>query len=219
MNTTKALILRQAALQHHLPSESPEIEAAIEQAKVELAFIDRFTNTKGWSRFHPAFIVQVMSCLRSLETKASLTKTRGDGRLATILDVTRTNGNGVARAMGSIEKFNDLTPAEREVGPAGVTYPLVNLLPYSSRVLGRLDWRIAARREARPHKRRFTESERASLLLDSTMTDHAVIGNTIEYLARAFARQVDPEVRHELISGDGRTSLKAAFDTLQFAPA
>ena len=223
MTNTKALLIRQAALESQLASATPEVQDLIKQCREELNFIDRFKNTQGWSRFHPSFVMQVMSCLRSIDKKISLTKARGDGRLATLLDVTKTNGNGLGRAMGSIEIFNDLFPADRTV-ESGITYPVIDLLPYGSKVLGRLDRRIMARRTARPHKSCYSKSERESLLLDSSMTDDSIIANTIEYLARAFALQVDPEVRHGLVSGvgpdgNGRLSLKVAFDTLQFAPA
>ena len=213
-----ALILRQAATEAHLPSTNSVADECIRQAKAELHFIKRYEKTKGWTKYHTPFVMQMMSCLRQLEKKISLTRSRGDGRLATILDVTQNTGCGLARAMRSVETFNDLEPAEREIGPSKTSYPLIDILPYSSKVLSRLDYRIMSRKDMRG-RRGLLESERRSLLLDSAMTDDALIRQTIEYMARAFARQVDPEIRHELICGDGRPSLKAAFDTLSFQPA
>jgi hypothetical protein len=78
---------------------------------------------------------------------------------------------------------------------------------------------IKKREAALPHKKFLSKQEREALLLNSKMSNDSIIAHTIEYLARAFALQVEPEIRHNLITGAGPTSLKAAFDKLQLAPA
>ena len=148
-----------------------------------------------------------------------MTASRTEGRLATLLDFTKSSGCGFDKSMRGIEYFNDIPPSERLVnGRLGSVFPQHELLPRSNRIFNALDIRLQRRDDSRGLKF-LTEDERKSLLLDSSMTNEQIVRYTIEYMARSFAQAIKPDARYELINGNRQLGIKAVFDDLNFQPA
>ena len=182
-------------------------------------FIDKYKGAMKWHKdYHAPMILQMMTCIQSKVSGVSMSEARAQGRLATLADFTRCSGHGFDKAMRAIELFNGIPESERQVDKKTTNvFPLLELLPYSSKVFRNLDIRLRRRTAARS-ERGLIAAERDALLLDSTMSNERITRYTIEYMARAFAQAISPAARYELIKGDHQLGIKSVLDSLNFMP-
>jgi hypothetical protein len=213
-------IVRTAAGSSYLaPSNNEKASDALAALGKVNAFISRFKNTNGFSEYHPGLIAITMTNVQSLVTGESLSATRGYGRVSTVTDHILSNGCGMARAGQAICDLFELQVTWVKDTRTGITYPMVeNGLPKSNRIMKELKF-VLSERSKFADDLVIRKSTRDRLLLKSNWNDSRLIGYTIELLGRAFAYQMDSEVRTALVKGDNHTSLKAAMDTLRFAPS
>lgn len=213
-------IVRTAAGAAYLePTNNAVADHAIMTLQKVNAFIGHFKNTNGFSAFHPSLIANTVTNAESLVLGRSLSNTRGFGRISTITDHILNNGCGMIRAAKAIEKMFDLDAEWVLDERTHISYPLVrDALPKSSKIMRELVYILEERGKFADDKR-IRKSTRDRLLLKGNWTDNRLIGYTLEWLSRAFAFQMDAEVRTRLVTGDKNTSLKAAMDTLRFLPA
>lgn len=185
-----------------------------------LNFIGTYEKAMKWHKdYHAPMLMQMMTCLNSIERKVSMASSRAEGRMSTLLDFTKSTGAGFDKAMRSIETFNGINESERVVNDRiGSVFPLHELLPRSNRVFHFLDQRLQRREEMRG-VRGLIDTERDALLLNSTMTNEQIVRYTIEYMARSFAQAIGPVARYELIRGDKQLGIKAVLDDLHFLPS
>lgn len=224
MNKFKAglnnqIVRTTAGASYLAPTNNEQATRSLQVLDKVNAFIGHFTNTNGFSEYHPSLITNTVVTAQSLVTGETLTQTRGHGRLATVTDYVLNNGCGMLSASLSIEKLFGLSAEWIKDERTGICFPIVKGgLPKSSTVMRELGYILDERAKFADDKR-IRKSTRDRLLLKTNWTDSRLIGYTIEWLSRAFAYQMDSEVRASLIKGDRNTSLKAAMDTLRFLPA
>ena len=218
-NATANLVLRQSAMAAHLGSQDPLIDVTVGGWKQLIQFISKYEGAMKWHpKYHAPMLMQMMTCLNSIERKVSMTASRSEGRLATLLDFTKSSGCGFDKSMRGVENFSGIEPAERKLNDRiGSIFPVHELLPRSNRVFKTLDERLERRGLMRGN-RTLTDAEKDCLLLRSTMTDDQIIRYTIEYMARSFAQAINPAARYELIKGDRQLGIKAVLDSLNFLP-
>ena len=197
-------------------------------------FLAEYQGSRGFSEYHPAFVVQMTTAMGSLELHKPLSLMRGNGRIATVIDHTKNTGNGMRRCADSLVnallhqvevmrqngdvELNQPIPLDFHWiadNRTKISYPEADRLPKSTHVMAVLQSLLDSRRGLEGV--RLSKEVRKNLLLTKGWTEAKIISYTIELLARAFAYKVDPDKRLNLVEGDVKTSLEAAFKSLPFA--
>ena len=233
-NAVADQIIRLSAVEAHVPAKrNVKAQQAIIRSNKVADFISRYVSktgesSRGFTRFHPAFIQQMYNTLVALEIKSTLAQARGDGRVATGVDNVRSIGSGFHHAAPAIHEFLGLhTDFQLETvrkGALHISVPVAEQLEKSNQVFTRLQQRIAHRdmltKMSRAEKRRVLDDDmRHDLLLTGAWNSGKIIEYSIEYMARAFANAVNPDLRNELVRGDSRVGMKEVFQSLPLVSA
>jgi hypothetical protein len=187
------------------------------------------TKVRGWSRLHVPFFHAMYSTCLALETGSSLARARGDGRMASVVDNSRSIGCGFAAGAPSILsmlRIDGLLPNQVELvridkGALHAAFPITDILYRSGDVFRELERRLESRKailDSNPSK--ISKVERELYLIKNKWTQGRIEEAVVEFVARAFAFNMDGDVRSQLVlSGPEGLSLREAMDSLKLTPA
>ena len=188
---------------------------------------------KFWSDLHVPFFHSMYSTLTAIVTGTTLAQARGNGRMSTIVDCTMSMGSGLRARSKGIIKFLELDGVEWDSmalggGRPNVAFPVMPELYRSGQLFNDLALRLQNRDTkveqiselkgasmSRSERLRH-EADKDFYLVKNSWTRSKIEEASIEFLARAFAYSMTPDVRENLVlatPGDGM-SFGQALDTL-----
>jgi hypothetical protein len=159
----------------------------------------------GFTEYTPACFQQIFATAFAVDSKTSLAKARGDGRLATAVDHIRSIGNGFRHNVRSIERFLRIDEAELVYSKKQhfkATMPEITDLYQSAYYYGQMEKALVLRAKATASGEKLSKEELQLHLLTPGWTEDKILQYTTEYIARAFAKRMPDSERSGLIQGD-----------------
>ena len=190
-----------------LPTDNAAAYAALLRAdkvnELLMPFIGR--NVEGFTEYTPSCFQQVFATAYAVDKDTSLSRARGEGRLATAVDHIRSVGTGFRKNVRLIEQFlgieeSTLIYNKRQYFRA--TMPEVTNLFQSAHYYNRMETSLAERENAAREGSSLSKEEKQRLLLTKGWTVDKIRQYTTEYISRAIAHRMPKTERHELLFGD-----------------
>jgi hypothetical protein len=180
---------------------------------------------KNWTGVHVPFIHTFVDTCNSLHFGSSISKGRGYGRGAALIDNCRYTGAGFAKSLPAImhfngldrmEEFEDLETVVVQKKALIATFPVANMLMKSGPLFARMLKKLQTRQELIKKGRRLTQEEKNLFLIKGQWTPSLIIEHTVEFAARSFAFGLAEKDLEEIATSDlTEFSLRNAFESLR----
>jgi hypothetical protein len=198
---------RLAITKASLPSENIAAYDALIRADKVTDLLKPFLGrpAPGFTEYTPACFQQIFATTFAVDTNTSLTKARGDGRLATAIDSIRSIGSGFRHNVRAIEHFLRIEESELVYSRKRdfqATMPKISDLYQSAYYYGQMEKALVERDKAATSGRTLSKEELQLHLLTPGWTKDKILQYTTEYISRAFAKRMPDAERSGLIKGD-----------------
>lgn len=199
-------IVRLAAVKANVRPTNKADANALSRLERQVDFMDRHKNLNGFSRYHVAMFPTCEHICESLVKGVTQSHARAHGRIASILDRSRSIGNGFRSGAPSIIEFLDLPKGmisfERDKRTT-LSLPTSEEVFPSVELFRLLDTKLRERRDMiaglKMAQRRPSKGIADKLLIKNSWDESNITSAVIELASRWFANSMDADKREQLV--------------------
>ena len=199
-------ITRLNNVREHVQPSNKADAVIVERLNRQLTFLNKHSGFNGFHQCHVGMFPTTENICHSLVKGISQSKARGNGRVASILDSTRSIGHGFRSGAASLIKFLGIPEGfiSFEVDPRSkIALPVSAAVIPSRQIFETLDAKLMLRRarmvELLENEQRPNKQDGEELLLRNNWNEHNITSGVIELTSRWFANAMSPDCREQLV--------------------
>lgn len=214
-------IMRLAATKAEVRPTNPEDGNAMARLERQLSFLEKHKHLNGFSPYHVAMFPTCENLCQSIVKGCTQSQARGHGRIASVLDRSRSIGSGFRSGIKSIMDFLEIPEGMLSFDVdkrTQLTFPQSDMVLPSVELFRRLDSKLRERRDMiatlKISRRRPSKGIADTLLIKNNWDEYNIKSAVIELAARWFANSMDSQKREQLVL-DSTMPITDALDSIK----